>query len=88
MYKCQHIRLLYICINSTVELALFLKILFEAYIYIAYVRTLYPTYQSISTVLPQNGTKIRSALPLPPSLSSKAGKWVIRILHGTQHVTH
>ena len=39
------------------------------------------SYQSMSTVLPQNGTRIFSALSLPPSLSSKAGKWFLRILH-------
>lgn len=82
MYKCQHIHLLYICINNTVELALVLKFHVKL-TYTAHVRTMCPAYQSISTVLPQNGTKIRSAFPLPPSLSSKAGKWVFRILHGT-----
>jgi len=44
---------------------------------------LHGAYQSISSVLPQNGTKIRSRLSLPPSLSSKAGKWLMRVLYNT-----
>ena len=54
-----------------------------AFMVVTCVRYVY-TYQSISSVLPQNGTMIRSRLSLPPSLSSKAGKWLMRVLYYTR----